>query len=146
MATTFKTIPHGSAAWKSAIKLREAVLRTPLGLNFTPEELEAESQHIQVVAIHHDKIIGTAVLVPEHKMVKMQRVVVSPEWQNANIGSQMMTYCETLCKAKSIEQIYCHARDAAVNFYLKNGYTAIGDYFDEDGIPHLKMSKMISNA
>jgi predicted GNAT family N-acyltransferase len=37
--------------------------------------------------------------------------------------------------------MYCHARDSAVNFYLKNGYTGIGNYFNEDGIPHLKMRK-----
>jgi predicted GNAT family N-acyltransferase len=39
--------------------------------------------------------------------------------------------------------IYCHARDSAVSFYLKNRYMAEGDYFDEDTIPHLKMRKKL---
>ena len=30
-----------------------------------------------------------------------------------------------------------------LEFYLKNGYEAQGDYFEEDSIPHLKMNKIL---
>ncbi|TNE79579.1 MAG: GNAT family N-acetyltransferase [Bacteroidetes bacterium] len=56
----------------------------------------------------------------------------------------MMRYCEDLAREHQKSSIYCHARDTAVNFYLNNGYVGEGDYFDEDGIPHWKMTKLVS--
>lgn len=73
----------------------------------------------------------------------MQRVVVKEDLVNTGIGSKMMAFCEDLAKKHGFKTIYCHARDSAVSFYLKNGYLAEGDYFDEDTIPHLKMRKTL---
>ncbi len=78
---------------------------------------------------------------PEGDAMKMQRVVVTDTLRGMNIGSEMMTFCEKFALDRNAKSIYCHARDSAVNFYIRNGYEGIGDYFDEDGIPHLKMKK-----
>lgn len=143
MNPEFKIIAHGSPEWREAVKLREEILRKPLGSVFSPEELDEEKNHIQVVGIVDGLLIATAVLVPEGTIMKMQRVVVSEHLRNSEIGSQMMEFCETYCANKGYNAVYCHARNTAVNFYLKNGYEAEGDYFDEDGIPHLKMKKSL---
>lgn len=143
MNIDFKHVAHGSNDWKAAVKLREDILRKPLGSFFTPEELEEEKAHHQIVGFANNKLVATAVLVPEKLDIKMQRVVVKDELRSLNIGSKMMDYCEVFSKKMGFKKVYCHARDSAVNFYLNNGYLAIGDYFDEDGIPHLKMEKLI---
>jgi predicted GNAT family N-acyltransferase len=75
--------------------------------------------------------------------MKMQRVVVADELRSSKIGSKMMAFCERIAIENNKNRIYCHARDTAVNFYLKNDYLAEGDYFPEDGIPHLLMYKEI---
>lgn len=141
MKTEFKIIAHNSDEWREAVELRESILRKPPGATFTEEELNDEETHIQVVGIQKGKIVATAVLVPEPSDIKMQRVVVQSHLRSQNIGSGMMSYCESQAKSSGYERIYCHARDNAVNFYLKNGYAGEGDYFEEDGIPHLKMKK-----
>lgn len=146
MTVKFLTIEHGTPQWHQAVKLRENILRKPLGSVFTPEELEEEKQHTQVVGILNNEIIATAVLVPEGKFLKMQRVVVSDNLRNGNIGSKMITCCEELGRKQGFEIMYCHARNTAVKFYKNNGYKAEGEYFDEDGIPHLKMSKELLNV
>lgn len=143
MTGTFKIIAHGTEDWKVAVQLREEILRKPLGSKFTKEELDEEKSHIQVVGIIKNEIIATAVLVPEGKRLKMQRVVVSNQLRSKNIGSEMMAFCESHAKQKGFETMYCHARDSAVNFYLNNSYNGIGEYFDEDGIPHWKMQKSL---
>jgi len=84
-------------------------------------------------------------LVPEGKSIKMQRVVVSNTFRNLSIGSLMMAYCDSFCYNEGYDLVYCHARDSTVNFYLNNEYVGEGDYFNEDGIPHLKMSKKLAN-
>ena len=143
MTPEFKIVAHESKAWETAVKLREEILRKPLGSYFTPEELEEEQHHVQVVGLMNDEIIATAVLVPEGEKIKMQRVVVSEAIRNLSIGSKMMLYCEAFARDEGYQVVYCHARDSAVNFYLNNGYAPDGDYFDEDGIPHLKMGKAL---
>jgi predicted GNAT family N-acyltransferase len=82
-------------------------------------------------------------LVQEEKAIKMQRVAVLETLRSKNYGSEMMGFCEKLAKENNVEMIYCHARNTAVNFYLKNHYEKVGEYFDEDGIPHLKMIKKL---
>lgn len=143
MKTTFKEIAHKSPEWTNAVKLREKILREPLGSSFTEQELEEEKDHFQIAGFLDDVIIATAVLVPEGDAMKMQRVVVAENLRSLNIGSEMMAFCEKFASDKNFNVMYCHARDAAVNFYIKNGYTGVGDYFDEDGIPHLKMTKKL---
>lgn len=142
-ALSFKIINHSSPEYEAAVKLREGILRKPLGLTFLPEELEAEKEHIQIAGFQGDEVISTAVLVPEGKDYKMQRVVVKQGMQDSGIGSKMMEFCEDYARNQNIRSIYCHARDSAVNFYLKNNWVAEGDYFDEDTIPHLKMRKVL---
>lgn len=139
----FKIIDYGTAEYKDAVSLRERILRAPFGLNFSEAELLAEKSHIQIVGLHGKEVIATAVLVPEGQHCKMQRVVVKEDLVNTGIGSKMMGFCEDRAKKHGFKTIYCHARDSAVNFYLKNGYAPEGNYFDEDTIPHLKMRKVL---
>lgn len=142
---TFKEISHGSQEWADAVRLREKILREPLGARFTEKELEEEKDHFQIAGFLDDALIASAVLVPEGNKMKMQRVVVLENLRNLDIGSEMMTFCEEFSSDRNFNVIYCHARNTAVNFYVKNGYSGIGDYFDEDGIPHLKMRKEVSS-
>jgi predicted GNAT family N-acyltransferase len=58
----------------------------------------------------------------------------------------MIAFIEKFAVDRDFISIYCHARDSAVKFYIKNGYEGVGDYFDEDGIPHLKMNKTVANT
>jgi predicted GNAT family N-acyltransferase len=139
----FKIIHHGSPAYDEAVKLREGILRKPLGLTFSPEERVAERSHIQIAGFQDQKVVATAVLVPEGLHYKMQRVVVEEDLQNLGIGSKILSFCEEYGKDEGMSSIYCHARNSAVRFYLKNGYVGEGNYFNEDTIPHLKMTKTL---
>lgn len=139
----FKEITYKSQEWTNAVRLREKILREPLESRFTDKELEEEKDHIQIAGFLDNELIATAVLVPEGEKMKMQRVAVLENLRSNNIGSKMMAFCEKLAVDRNFKIMYCHARDSAVNFYSKNHYEKEGDYFDEDGIPHLKMRKKL---
>jgi len=139
----FKIINHGTPEYQATVALREDILRKPLGLTFLSEELETEKGHIQIAGFRGEEVVATAVLVSEGQTCKMQRVVVKADIQDQGIGSQMMAFCEEEAKARGFQSIYCHARNTAVSFYLKNNYISEGDYFEEDTIPHLKMRKKL---
>jgi ribosomal protein S18 acetylase RimI-like enzyme len=101
MTTTFKEIKYKSPDWTKAVKLREKILRAPLGSKFTAKELEEEENHIQIAGFLENELVATAVLVPEGERMKMQRVVVSEILRNQNIGSNMMAFCEKLAKERN---------------------------------------------
>lgn len=138
-----KQIEYKTPEWIQAVRLRERILREPLGSKFTEQELNDEHDHIQIAGFLNDELVVTAVLVVEGNYMKMQRVAVEEHLQGTGIGSQLLTFCEQIAISHKIKLMYCHARDSAVNFYDKNGYIPEGDYFDEDGIPHLKMKKAL---
>jgi predicted GNAT family N-acyltransferase len=141
MSVLFKIVSHGSREWQEAVTLREAILRKPLGQVFSAAELAAEVEHFHIVGSKEGKVIATAVLVPQGKNLKMQRVAVLGTAQNKGIGGQMVSFCESYGTQNGFSQMQCHARDTAVPFYTAQGYLGLGSYFEEDGIPHLKMFK-----
>lgn len=132
----FKVVDFGSDDYKKSVSLREEILRKPLGLTFTLEELELEKEHIHIAGFLGQELCATAVLVPEGNTTKMQRVATKASFQNKGIGSLMMAFCEEYAREQGYHSVYCHARGSAIPFYLKNQYSLEGDSFDEDSIPH----------
>ncbi|MEI7493071.1 MAG: GNAT family N-acetyltransferase [Alphaproteobacteria bacterium] len=140
----FKVIAYETSDYEASVALRQEVLRTPLGLVFSPEELEKEAHHIHLVGFSDNKLIATASLVPEQSACKMRQVAVHPCMQGQGIGSKLVDFCESHAIEKGYQSIHCHARDYAVPFYTKKGYVSEGGYFMEVNIPHLHMRKVLS--
>jgi len=55
----FKIIAHDSPEYKIALHLSEGILRKPLGLTFSQEELEKEKDYIQVAGFIDDELVAT---------------------------------------------------------------------------------------
>lgn len=140
----FKIVDFGSDDYKKSVSLREEILRKPLGITFAQAELEWEKDPIHIAGFLGQELCATAVLVPVGNAVKMQRVVTKSSFQNKGIGSLMMAFCEEYAQKQGYKSVYCHARGTAIPFYLKNQYALEGEPFDEDGIPHHKMKKVIN--
>lgn len=89
-------------------------------------------------------MIGILLLTPvsEH-LVKMRQVAVSPDQQGKGVGTSMVLDSEILAKSQNFTNITLHARENAVPFYLRLGYQVVGDKFEEVGIPHFKMEKVL---
>ncbi len=140
---TFKIISHGSREYEKAVCLRHDILRKPLGLSFTSEELTLEKTHVHIAGFLGNDLCATSVLVPYGNVLKMQRVAVREDLQGQGIASAMMKFCENYALSNGFKEIYCHAREAAVTFYMKNNYVAEGEPFIETTISHQKMRKIL---
>lgn len=139
----FKIIEHDSPEYKSALHLSEEILRKPLGLTFSQEELEKEKGYVQVAGFMGGELVATVALALEGEMLRMRRVAVRDDLQKQGIASRMMKFCEGYALENKFKEIYCHAREIAVPFYKKNDYLPEGDYFNEQTLPHLKMRKTL---
>ncbi|MFD1294414.1 GNAT family N-acetyltransferase [Lutibacter holmesii] len=57
-------------------------------------------------------------------------------------GKLMVKKAVELLKANSIDVLWCNAREVAVPFYLKQGFTVVGELFDIEFVgPHYVMKK-----
>ena len=138
---SFSIIDHGTPDYADALGLRDEMLRNPMGLVTTPNEIEAERALTHVAGFVGDWLCATCLLVIEPERVRMKRVAVDPSVQGQGIGTGLLSFCERHAENLGIRELYAHARETAVRFYVKNGYATEGDYFDEVGIPHIVVRK-----
>ncbi len=137
------TIDFATPEFDEALALRYEVLRKPLGLEYSIEQLAEEWDNIHIAAFDaHGQMTGYLNLTPEGgKSVKMRQVAVSPVHQGQGIGKAMVAYSEAVAKQRDFKEIVLHARKTAVPFYLSMNYEIVGDEFEEVTVPHFKMRK-----
>jgi predicted GNAT family N-acyltransferase len=139
-----KILDFGSPEYKQMVKLRDDVLRKPLGLHFTEHELEQEKEHMMIGAFDDDQILGCCMLVEEPpQTVRLRQMAVLNDLQGKGIGRALMTFAENLARDRGFKHITMHARKHAIGFYEKMGYHVQGDEFTEVTIPHYVMQKKL---
>jgi GNAT superfamily N-acetyltransferase len=139
-----KIIDHGTPEYKQMVKLREDVLRRPLGLAFSPAELEKEKDNLLMCAFEDDQILGCCMLVEEEpQTVRLRQMAVLDDLQGKGIGKALMTFAENLARDRGYKSITMHARKNSVGFYEKMGYKRRGAEFEEITIPHYVMEKQL---
>lgn len=139
-----REINFQSVEYDKEVQLRYDVLRKPLGLKFTSEQLAAEHVWWHLGYFDGDELQGCLILVPENEgKIKMKQVAVAKHLQGQGIGAKMVLAAEQFAANKGFTLMYCHARDTAVPFYEKLGYLKKGDMFEEVTIPHWEMEKSL---
>jgi ribosomal protein S18 acetylase RimI-like enzyme len=137
-----KIIDHGSAEYQQMLKLRDAILRKPLGLSFTPEDLEKEKDNMLIGAFEDERMLGCCMLVEEQPdIVRLRQMAVLNDLQGKGIGRALMNFAENIARDRGYKIIRMHARNNSVGFYEKVGYKVKGDQFIEITIPHYVMEK-----
>jgi len=137
-----KIIDHGTAEYAQMIKLRDEVLRKPLGLSFSNDELEKEKQNLHIAAYEDDQMLGCCMLVEEEpQTVRLRQMAVINDLQGKGVGRALMQFAENLARDRGYKKITMHARKNASGFYEKMGYKKIGKEFQEITISHFVMEK-----
>jgi predicted GNAT family N-acyltransferase len=136
-------IEFGTPEYDEALRLRYQVLREPLGLDYTAEQIAEEYQdyHIGVYA-PHGALAGYLCFSPlPDQVLKMRQVAVDPNLQGKGIGKQLVLASEVFARKLGMQCIVMHARLTAVPFYLSMDYKQVGDQFEEVGVPHYYLEK-----
>ncbi|MDV6329852.1 GNAT family N-acetyltransferase [Asticcacaulis sp. 201] len=144
MPLRVRPIAHGSADYAAAVNLRRAILRTPLGLDFTSAQLAAEAGDTHLGAFDDDDLVGTVLIAPyDDTTVKLRQMAVDDDQQGKGIGAQLLSAAEDAARAAGKTRITLAARLTAQAFYERHGYAAEGDVFDEVTLPHISMHKSL---
>jgi|ERR1043165_274265 predicted GNAT family N-acyltransferase len=145
MNPVVKTFRYKSPEYDAALELRDKILRKPLGLVFTEDELKKDAHDIHMGLFDGDRVLACLTLTetPDGRM-KMRQVAVDDAVQGTGLGSKLSTAAEQLAKERGFNTMFCHARKVAAPFYLKLGYQIVGDEFTEVNIPHYVMEKQLT--
>ncbi|NCT92879.1 MAG: GNAT family N-acetyltransferase [Chitinophagaceae bacterium] len=139
-----KIIDHGSPEYKQMVDLRYQILRKPLGLFFTLEELDQEKDDILLGCFDDDRLEGCCMLTQEDpKTVRLRQMAVFSGLQGKGIGRVLMTFAENIARDRGFRRLTMHARKSALGFYEKAGYKVCSDEFEEVTIPHYVMEKTL---
>lgn len=139
-----QVIFYDSTEYWAAVRLREIVLRLPLFLRFSCEELLRESEELMICLFADDqKMVATNQFVIAENSAKMRQVATGKSYQGKGFGRRLYLESEEILKAKGIREIHCHARLSARAFYLKMGFEVYSEEFLEVSIPHVKMRKVL---
>jgi GNAT superfamily N-acetyltransferase len=137
-----KQIDHGSKEYQQMVTLRFEIMRKPLGLSFSTEELAKEKNDILIGAFDEDEMTGCCILTDiSSGSVKLRQMAVLKNMQGKGIGEMIIQFAENIARDKGYRTLTMHARDTAIGFYEKYGYKVEGEGFIEINIPHHIMKK-----
>ena len=138
----FRIIEHGTKEYQQMIDLRDHVLRKPLGLSFSREDLEKEKEDILIGCFDDDKLEACCLLTKvDPKTVRLRQMAVLSGLQGKGVGRILMQFAENIARDRGYRKLLMHARKTALGFYEKLGYRVNGDEFVEVTIPHFVMEK-----
>ena len=141
------SVEPGSASHREMIALRHRVLRAPLGLTFTEEQLAAEKDQVHLALRHDGVVVGAVLLVPPDAggTARLRQMAIEPSFERRGFGKLLLRHGEDLLLQLQATRITLAAREHAVHFYEKFGYVAQGEFFIEVTIPHRLMVKPLTD-
>lgn len=145
---TFREIKFGSAGHDAERSLRDEVLRIPLGMSLGVDDLEEErGQWHFGLFDHRDALVACALAKPlSVTEVRLRQIAVASAWQGRGMGRQLIGNVEEFLRKRGIRRVLLHARVAVAEFYERLGYARAGAEFVEISIPHVEMTKWISDG
>lgn len=110
-----------------------------------PESLEwddADAQSLHALAIdHRGEPIGCARLLPDGHI---GRVAVLAPWRRRGVGGALLLRLVDVARGRGDKRVILNAQVAAMPFYVRHGFVASGGVFDEAGIAHCVMQRVVS--
>jgi len=139
-----KWVGRGEPEYAAILELRRDVLRRPLGLDFSPQDIAAEKDDLFLSLWDGEFLAGCLLLRDKGRGVaQMRQVAVAEGRRGRGFGRMLVEEAEAECRRRSFGRVILHARADAEEFYWRLGYRAEGEPFVEIGIRHQLMAKAL---
>ena len=135
-------IDYESSSYGEALGLRHRLLRKPLGLEWSAEELRAERRDRHFGLVEDGTVVAcVTVRALGDGRVKLRQMAVETARQGAGLARTLLAGLEEVLVAEGVRGWELHAREEAVGFYEKLGFAVEGEPFREVGLRHRRMVK-----
>ena len=144
---TFRDFQPGTAEYEESLRLRDDILRKPLGLALTEADLAHDPACFHLGSFEGTRLAAVLLLQPlDERTLQMRQVAVGREQQGRGVGSRLVAFAEQFARQRSYAIVIAHARASAVEFYRRLGYSVSDEEFIEVTIPHRVVTKRLSVA
>ena len=86
------------------------------------------------------RAIGCGRLLPDGHIGRM---AVRSEWRGRGVGAALLLQLVALAREQGFARVALNAQTRAAGFYARYGFEASGPEFDEAGIPHRAMERVL---
>ncbi len=126
--------------------LRREVLRVDMPeatVDFDGDD-DIDTFHLAVMN-HSDTIVAVSTWMnrplpelPEATAIQLRGMATRSSLQGAGLGARLLRTGFTHARARNIDWVWANARDAALNFYRREGFEVVGEGFIENvtRLPH----------
>ena len=137
-----KILDYGTQEYQQMVKMRDEILRKPLGLSFSQDELAKEKDNMLIAAFEDDEMLGCCMIVensPERAQLRQMAVLNS--LQGKGVGRAIILFAENLARDHGYKIMCMDARKNTISFFEKMGYKICSNEFIKLTIPHVQMEK-----
>jgi len=130
---------------EAAYALRRAVFEVEQNV---PRPLDRDSldhQANHVVAFDEaGNCVGTGRFVRrDNRVVQIGRMAVDAAHRRHGVGALVIDALERMAVLRGIIEVVLHAQLPSVKFFERRGYQQEGETFLEEGVPHVRMRKVL---
>lgn len=130
--------PHMQAA---AHAVRTAVFVREQGI--APEDEwdadDATALHAVLFDVHGTPVGNARLLRPSAQVAKVGRMAVLRTARAQGYGARLLQTLLREARRRGHKEVHLSAQRTAEGFYAARGFVAVGEPFDEVGIPHIRM-------
>jgi predicted GNAT family N-acyltransferase len=133
-----------SLEYRELLRLRFNELRRPLDLEWTEAEGQADKLDRHFGLYHEEVLVGLVVVVTlDPGFAKLRQIAVAKPQQGRGVGQRLMIAIENLLAREGVKRLELNARVNVAEFYGALNYQRKGEIFEEIGLPHVKMIKLL---
>ncbi|MDR0801070.1 GNAT family N-acetyltransferase [Fluviicola sp.] len=139
--------PQTPTEWNAYYDLRYRILREPLGKERGSERNEGDETGVHFALYESGELLAVARLDRvDSETCQTRFVAVESHLQRKGYGKKIMNALEKEAVASGYRKLILHARDYALPFYEKLGYTLVGpSYKLFDVLQHFEMFKVLAH-
>lgn len=126
--------------------LRRTVFIDEQGVSEADEVDHLDDTAIHLLAHHNGTAIGSARLLVLGEVGKVGRVCVLKQARGTGLGAALMRAAIARFRSEpGVTKVKLGAQTHALGFYERLGFVAVGEVFDDAGIPHREMVLSLSS-
>ena len=140
-----REVEHDTDDYRRILDMRYAILRAPLGLDWSEQDLAAEADELHFALFDDDDTLLACAVVRllNNDTAKLRQMAVEVSRRAMGNGRFLLEGVEAILHQRGIRRIEMDARKTAIGFYVKSGYAIEGDEFIQVTVPHYRMVKAI---
>ena len=133
---------------ESAFELRRAVFEVEQNVPRPLDRDVHDGNADHVVAFDEaGRCIGTGRIVRvNYRTAQVGRMAVAASFRRHGVGSAMLSALERMACLRGVAEIFVHSQLPAEDFHRNRGYLPEGGIFQEQGVPHVRMSKLLGRG